>query len=295
MFDVIVVGGSYGGLAAALQLGRARRRVLVIDEGQRRNRFAESSHGLLGNDGGSAGEIVARGRAEVMAYPSVEWKQGRAERAGKTDTGFLVGTADGETYEARRLILAGGVVDDLPQVPGLSERWGKSVFHCPYCDGYELDGGRIGVLASSPATMHHALLLPEWGKTTFFLNGVFAPSEEEQAQLLRRDVAIETGLIEKISGAADVVLRDGRVFSLAGLFTATITHLSNTLAEQLGCELDQGSVGTFIKTDSIKETSVPGVFACGDAGRPAGSVALAVGDGTLAGIGAHRSLVFGED
>ena len=291
-FDVIVVGGSYAGLAAALQLGRARRRVLVIDDGQRRNRFAESSHGFLTQDGASPSEIAARGRAEVMAYPTIEWKRSTVETAEKTDTGFIVGTGDGERHQAMRLILATGVVDDLPQVPGLAERWGRGVFHCPYCHGYELGGGRIGVLASAPASMHHALLLPEWGKTIFFLNGVFAPSEEEREQLKRRDVVVQTGLIEKIDGDADVVMRDGRVFSLAGLFTATITRLSGTLAEQLGCELDQGAVGTFIKTDSFKETSVPGVFACGDVGRPAGSLPLAVGDGTLAGVGAHRSLVF---
>jgi len=293
-YDAIVVGGSYAGLAAALQLARARRRVLVIDEGIRRNRVAETSHGFLTQDGASPGEIAARGRAEVMTYPTVEWKQGRAETAVKSNTGFLVGTADGEIREARCLILAIGVVDDLPQVPGLAERWGRSVFHCPYCHGYELEGGRIGVLASSPASIHHALLLPEWGKTVFFLNGVFAPNEEERGQLSRRNVTVETGLIEKIAGSADVVLRDGRVFSLAALFTATTTRLSSTLAEQLGCELDQGAVGTFIKTNSFKETSVPGVFACGDAGRPAGSLPLAVGEGTLAGIGAHRSLVFEE-
>ncbi|WP_011581540.1 MULTISPECIES: NAD(P)/FAD-dependent oxidoreductase [Chelativorans] len=293
-YDVIVVGGSYAGLAAALQLGRARRRVLVIDEGQPRNRFAKSSHGFLTQDGASPNEIAARGRAEVMAYPTVEWKQGRAETAGRGEEGFLVGTSTGDSYEARRLILATGVVDDLPQVPGLAERWGKSVFHCPYCHGYELEGGRIGVLASQPASMHHALLLPEWGKTIFFLNGIFAPTEKEQAELNRRDVVMETGLIERIDGEADVVMSDGRVFSPAALFTATITRLSGTLAEQLGCELDQGAVGTFIKTNSFKETSVPGVFACGDAGRPAGSVPLAVGEGTLAGIGAHQSLVFPE-
>jgi len=294
-YDAIVVGGSYAGLAAALQLARARRRVLVIDEGMPRNRSAETSHGLLTQDGSSSAEIAARGRAEVMAYPTVERKQGRVETAVRSDAGFLVGTADGEIHEARCLILAIGVVDDLPQVPGLAERWGRSVFHCPYCHGYELDRGTIGVLASSPASIHHALLLPDWGKTVFFLNGVFSPNEEERAQLSRRNVTIETGLIEKIAGSADVVLRDGRVFSLAALFTATTTRLSSTLAEQLGCELDQGAVGTFIKTDSFKETSVPGVFACGDAGRPAGSLPLALGEGTLAGIGAHQKLVFEEE
>lgn len=292
-FDVIVVGGSYAGLAAALQVARTRRKVLVIDEGRRRNRSAHASYGFLTQDGRPPDKIAEEGRAQLMAYPTVQWLEGRAQRASAAGDGFSVTMADGGSFEARRLVLATGVVDELPDVPGLSERWGEGVYHCPYCHGYELANGRIGVLATSPDSMHHALLLPDWGPTTFFLNGVFIPDAEEMAKLERRGVAIESTPIREIAGdPLDVVLADERVISLVGLFTATDTHMASPLAEQLGCAFEEGSVGPFIETDSFKETSVPGVFACGDAGRPAGAVALAVGDGTLAGIGAHQSLIF---
>ena len=156
------------------------------------------------------------------------------------------------------MILATGVTDELPEIPGLAERWGKSVFHCPYCHGYELGGEDVGVLAVSPMSMHHALMLPDWGRTTFFLNGAFVPDEEQMAELAKRGVSVEMEPIERIAGDhADVELRDGRVVRLAGLFTMTQTKPSSPLAEQLGCALDEGPIGPFIKTDGFKETTCP--------------------------------------
>lgn len=289
----IIVGGSYAGLAAALQLARARRRVLVLDEGIRRNRFAAASHGFLGQDGRPPGAIATDARAQLMAYPTVTWVGRRAERAERTRTGFRIIDADGESHEAERLVLATGVVDDLPPVPGLAERWGRHVFHCPYCHGYELMEGRIGVIAASPRAMHHAVMLPDWGPTTLLLNGAFEPDADQRAQLERRGVTVEAGSIREIGGEkADVVLADGRVLPFDGLFTQPWTRMASPLAEQLGCALEQGPQGPFIRTDALKETSIPGVFACGDAARAAGSVALAVGDGSMAGTAVHQSLIF---
>jgi thioredoxin reductase len=177
MFDVIIVGGSYAGMAAALQLVRARRKVLVIDAGQRRNRFASSSHGFLTRDGESPDAIAAEAKKQLLAYPTVTWEGGKAvSAAGKVDA-FSVEAEKGETYEARRLILATGITDILPDIPGLVERWGKTVFHCPYCHGYELNEGRLGVLATGPLSVHQALMIPDWGKTTFFTNSVCSPDE----------------------------------------------------------------------------------------------------------------------
>lgn len=292
MFDAIVVGGSYAGQSAALQLARARRSVLVIDGGNRRNRFAEASHGFLTQDGRAPGAIAAASRAQLMAYPSVQWIEGEAQTVSRTSEGFEVETAANANYQGRRIVLAIGVVDRLPAIPGLVERWGESVFHCPYCHGYELNRGPIGVLAVSPLSMHHALLVPEWGPTTFFTNGVFVPDEEQRAQLDRRGVTVEHTPIDKVVGTADVVLKDGRVVSLKGLFTMTEVEMGCPLAAQLGCNFGQGPVGPFIETNEFKETSVPGVFACGDAARTFGSVAMAVGDGALAGVSTHQSLVF---
>lgn len=290
--DVAIIGGSYAGLSAALQLARARRTVAVFDAGLRRNRFAASSHGFLAQDGRAPGDIVADARAQLTAYPTVTWIDAQVSGLDGTADAFDV-RAGGRTWQARRIVLASGVVDELPGIPGLEERWGRTVFHCPYCHGYELQRGRIGVIASGPASLHHAALLPEWGRVTLFLNEALAPGADETRDLLARGVAIEPARVAAITGEACVVLEDGRRLDFAGLFTASRTRPASPLAGQLGCEHEEGPLGLFVKTGPMKETSVPGVFACGDLGRPAGNVALAVGDGAMAGTAAHRSLVFG--
>ncbi|MDF3123501.1 NAD(P)/FAD-dependent oxidoreductase [Rheinheimera sp. 1928-s] len=291
-FDVIIVGGSYAGMAAALQLVRARRSVLVIDAGSRRNRFADSSHGFLTQDGNSPAAIAATAKTQLLAYPTVQWLEASATTASKTATGFQVNTAQ-QSYQAKRLILATGVTDQLPDIEGLAERWGKSIFHCPYCHGYELEQGSIGVLAASPLALHHALMLPDWGPTTLFTNQCFEPDAEQQVQLLARGVVIESGKVLQISGKADVQLTTGKTLQMAGLFTQPSTRVNSPLAAQLGCQFEQGPLGAFIQTSASKETTIPGVFACGDNARMAGSVAISIGDGSLAGAMTHQSLLFG--
>jgi thioredoxin reductase len=291
-FEAIIVGGSYAGLSAALQLARARRRIGVIDAGRRRNRFATASHGFLGQDGRAPGDIVADAKAQLLAYDNVSWVDGQALRAEQRGDGFAV-TLDGRELTARRLVLATGVVDELPAVEGLAERWGRSVFHCPYCHGYELQQGSIGVLATGESSLHQAMLLPDWGRTTLLLNGAFTPDAAQQAALAARGVAVEATPVTRIAGAADVELRDGRRLTLAGLFVATRVGMASPLAEQLGCEFDESPAGPFIRRDAMAATTVPGVFACGDAARPFGNVAMAVGDGALTGAATHRSLIPG--
>lgn len=291
--DAIILGGSYAGLSAGLQLARARRSVLVIDTGLRRNRFAATSHGFLTQDGSTPAQIAADARAQLMAYKTVEWLQAEATDVERAQDGFKVAVRQGPDVAGKRLVLATGVTDVLPELAGLAERWGTSVFHCPYCHGYELDKGRIGVLATSPLSMHQALMLPDWGPTTFFLNGAFEPDAEQLQQLAKRDVTVEHGLIDRLAGErADVVMKDGRVLPIDGLFTATRTVVSAPFADQLGCAQLDGPLGRYIRTDGMKATTVQGVFACGDAARPTGSVALAVGDGAMAGAATHRSLMF---
>lgn len=291
-FDAVVVGGSYAGLSAAMQLARARRRVLVIDAGQRRNRFAQHSHGFLTQDGREAAAIVAEGRAQLLAYPNVIWHEGTARTAAPSDGGFDVALQDGSAFHARRVVLATGVVDDLPPIEGLAERWGSSVFHCPYCHGYELEQGAIGVLATGPLSIHHAMMLPDWGTVTFFLNDAFEPDAAQLAALAQRGVVVESTPVARIAGRADVILRDGRSCPMAGLFVVSQT-LASPLAEQLGCVLEEGPMGMYVRTDERKASTVAGVFCCGDAARIAGSVAFAVADGAMAGVAAHQSLVFG--
>ena len=294
--DFAVIGGSYAGLAAALQLARARRNVLVVDAGQRRNRFVdvagETSHGFLTQDGRAPAEIAADAREQLMDYPSVEWMQGTAEDARVASSGRLEFRVGRDLISAGRLILATGVRDELPPVPGMAERWGRSIFHCPYCHGYEMNAGRIGIIAASPLALHHALMLPDWGSPTLFLNGAYTPTEEDLSAIARRGTQIEATPIERIDGLADVVLQDGRTLRMNGLFTQPRTLLSSPIAEQLGCTLEDGPMGLFIKVDDLKATSVPNVFACGDAARAAGNVTLAVADGAMAAFAAHRASMF---
>ncbi|MDM4768967.1 NAD(P)/FAD-dependent oxidoreductase [Solimonas sp. SE-A11] len=292
-YDAIVVGGSYAGLSAALQLARARRRLLVIDAGIRRNRFAQASHGFLGQDGRPPELIAAEGRQQLLAYPNVQWQDGSAASARREEGGFSVSMEDGAGFQASYLVLATGVKDGLPAVEGLAERWGRSVFHCPYCHGYELNEGRIGVLAVGPNSMHHALMLPHWGRVTFFINGSFEPDAEQRAALQARGVRIETRRVRRLADTATVELEDDERVVLDGLFTATHMTMASPLAQQLGCELDESPMGHYIRTDALKQTTVPSVFACGDAARMAGNVALAVGDGAQAGASAHRAMLFG--
>ena len=292
--DVIVIGGSYAGMAAALQLVRARRSVLVIDAGERRNRFASHSHGFLGQDGVPPGEIAANARRQLEAYPTLSWLEGRAEAVtGQVDE-FTVTTTDGLSHQGRRILVATGVADQLPAVEGLAERWGKAVFHCPYCHGYELGQGRIGVVATGPMSVHQAELLTDWGDVTLLVNGAVELSQEARSTLERRAVTIEEAPIGRIEGTADVVTADGRLLRFAGLFTATRTSPSSSLAEAIGCVLEETPMGVQVRTDSENKTSVTGIFACGDVARAPHSVSLAVGSGAMAGAQVHRSLLWPE-
>jgi thioredoxin reductase len=291
MFDAAIVGGSFAGQSAALQLARARRRVAIFDSGMRRNRFAASAHGFLAQDGRAPDAIVAEARAQLAAYPTVQWFDSPVSAiAGGPDAFEL--TTEGGARQARRIVLATGVADRLPPIPGLAERWGRSVFHCPYCHGYELQQGRIGVIATAPNALHLAQLLPEWGSVTLFLHGT-ALADEEALALTARGVTVEPAPVAGVAGHARVQLADGRSAEFAGLFVPSRTEPASPLAAQLGCEHEEGPLGTFVKTGMMKETTVPGVFACGDLARAAGNVALAVGDGAMAGAAVHRSLVFG--
>ncbi|WEX75149.1 NAD(P)/FAD-dependent oxidoreductase [Sinorhizobium numidicum] len=291
-YDVIVIGGSYAGMAAALQLLRAHRSVLVIDAGLRRNRFASHSHGFLGQDGVDPAEIVQSARQQLGAYPTLTWVEGVAEAASGEKDSFIVATDDVARHQGRRLLFAAGVSDTLPAIEGLAERWGVSVFLCPYCHGYELKQGRIGVIATGPMSLHQAQLLPEWGEVTFFINDAVTLDAPMRDDLAARGVTIEETPIARLDDHADVILAGGRRLSFAGIFTASRNAPATPIAKGLGCALAETPMGIQIQTDDTKETTVPGAFACGDAARVPHSISLAVGDGAWAGAQLHRSLVW---
>ncbi|SHI43529.1 NAD(P)/FAD-dependent oxidoreductase [Wenxinia saemankumensis] len=297
--DVIIIGGSFAGLSAAMQLARARRSVLLLDTGRPRNRFAATSHGFPGQDGRRPGEIGAALRADLAAYPTVTMQEAEALDASREEGGFRLSLAEGGAVTARRLVLAYGVRDTLPDLPGLAERWGASVLHCPYCHGYELDRRPVGVLARGEMALHQAMLLPDWGPTTLFTNGAFAPTGDQRRMLAARGVALEEGPVAGLVGPAPALaavrLADGREIPVAGLFIAPQTAPSSDLGARLGCRMAEGPTGPTLAVDGMQATSVPGVFAAGDLANPMANATLAAAAGVMAGTAAHRSLIFGAD
>lgn len=291
--DVIVVGGSYAGLSAAIQLARSRKRVLVVDAGAPRNRFAHEGHGFFGQDGRPPFAILHDARAQLADYPTVAFVDGEAIAARPTERGFAVTLADGREEQAARLVLATGVRDELPAIPGLQERWGITVLHCPYCHGYEIADRALGVLATQPMSIHQAILIPDWGWTTYFTQSTFEPSAEEAGQLAARGVTVERSPVVELLGASPDLtaarLADGRTVLLSALFVTPRT--ASALAEQLGCAFNDGLSGRHIWVDDWRQTSVPGVYAAGDAAAPMHSATLASASGATAGVGAHHSLL----
>jgi thioredoxin reductase len=296
LHDAIIVGGSFAGLSAALQLARARRRVLVIDAGLPRNRFASESHGVLGHDGKPGSQVLAEARQQLLAYPTVQIFSGRVSRVDSGEAGFVVEAEDGmRWFTGRRLLLATGVADVLPEIPGLQERWGKTVVHCPYCHGYEIGGGAVGVLGTGPMSVHQALLFADWGEVTLFTQGVVAVSAEEQALLAARKVRVESSPIAELRGTAPaldgVLLRDGRQVAIKALLVGTQVRMASPLAAALGCAFDDSPFGPIVRIDAWGLTSVPGVYAGGDMARVPHSITFACAGGVAAGIGLHASLV----
>lgn len=294
--DVIIIGGSFAGLSAATYVARGRRSVRVIDAGKPRNRFAEHSHGFFAQDGSSPAAMLETAKEQVKAYPTVRVTEGKAINGTGQIDDFSIVLDTGEVVSGRRLIFAFGISDVLPDLPGLAERWGKSVIHCPYCHGYEFSGKKLGVLSLSPMSSHQAMLISEWGPTTFYLNGGEEPDAATLAELEKRGVTIETKPLAGIRGEgasiSEIELADGRLLKADALFIGPYNRLNSPLAQQLGCILEDMPLGKAIKTDEMKATSIEGIYAAGDISRGAHSVAWSVADGVSAGVSAHRSLVF---
>ena len=293
--DAIIIGGSYAGLNAAMQLARARRRVLVIDDNRPRNRFAARAHGVMGRDGVPGSEIAAEARTQVAAYPTAAFRRGEVVNARQGSCGFEVDLADGERVTGRRLVLAYGVQDILPDLPGVKERWGQTVLHCPYCHGYEIGGGPIGVLGAGPMSVHQAVMVAEWGQVVLFLDGKLEPDADQSRMLARRGVIVEATPVTALEGEGWALdgarLADGRLVPLKAVFVGPRLRLNGDLAQVLGCEIEDTPMGQMIRTDDLKQTTVPGVFAAGDAARIMSNVTLAAADGVMAGIALHRSLI----
>lgn len=296
LHDAIIVGGSFAGLAAALQLARARRNVLVIDAGLPRNRFASESHGVLGHDGKPGSQLLAEARQQLLAYPTAKVFSGLVSRVQAGEAGFVVEAEDGlRWFTGRRLLLATGVADVLPEIPGLRERWGQTVVHCPYCHGYEIGGGSIGVVGTGPMSVHQAQMFADWGDVTLFTQGVVEVSPEEQVLLAARKVRVEPSPIAGLLGTAPALegalLQDGRRVAIKALLVGTQVRMASPLAEALGCAFDDSPFGPIVRIDAWGMTSVDGVYAAGDMARVPHSITFATASGVAAGIRLHSSLI----
>lgn len=297
MQDVIIIGGAFAGLAAATQLGRARRKVLVLDTGQPRNRFAEHSHGFFSRDGMPPLTLLEEARAQLKPYRTVTINRQLAVAANQVDGGFEVELDTGERVATRRLILAHGMTDDLSVLPrGAAECWGRSIFFCPYCHGFEFGDRRLGLLLRHGDALALAKLYREWtSDLTLFTNG--APVDALVREALAAfgvPIVDDTVLaFEHENGQLRAVATAAGAVPIDALFTHPPARFSTNIGVALGCETREGSLGLFFTTGEWKDTTVPGVVAAGDIARPSPSISYAVADGVAAGIFTHRALFAG--
>ncbi|HWL36572.1 MAG TPA: NAD(P)/FAD-dependent oxidoreductase [Frankiaceae bacterium] len=291
-YDVVVIGGGAAGLSAALVLGRARRSVAVIDAGSPRNAPAAHMHGFLSRDGMPPAALLAAGRAEIARY-GVELVAGHVAAI---EPGFAVELADGRVVRARRVLVATGLRDVLPDVPGIRERWGRDLLHCPYCHGWEVRDEPLGVLGTTPASVQHALLVRQWSGDVVFFAHTYEPTPDEERDLAARGIRVERGEVARLVVREDtltgVALTDGRVVARTAVFVrpGNVAHSGDLLAG-LGCDVDDAG---FAVVDATGRTSVPGVWAAGNAADPRAQVITAAGAGSAAAIAINADLVLDD-
>jgi len=296
MDDVIIIGGSFAGLAAALQLGRTRRKVTVLDTGLPRNRFAGHSHGLLGHDHKPPLEILVEARQQLERYPTIRLVNARADSISGSIDNFSVLTSDGKSFGARRLILSYGVVDQMPNVPGFAENWGSSIVPCPYCDGFEVADQHWGLVWSGPQSHNYVRLYHDWTDTlTVFADGHEIPPDV-LADLARRNITVVDGRVVEITHTegrtATVYLDSHRNVTVDILFAHPRNKPSVSLHESLGLATVDTPFGIAVKVDERRETSIPGIYAAGDLANPLmASVTTAISQGAVAGISAQQSML----
>jgi thioredoxin reductase len=298
--DVVVVGAGAAGLSGALMLARARRSVVVVDAGAPRNAPAAGVHGLLGRDGMPPAELLARGRAEVGAYGG-EIVGGEVETVDRDGDRFVVRLAGGGTLRARRLLVTTGLVDELPDVPGLRERWGRDVVHCPYCHGWEVRDRAIGVLATGPRSVHQALLFRQWSAdVTLFLHRAPVPDPEQAERLAARGIAVVTGEVAALEVAGDrlagVRLADGTVIAREVVAVAPRMVARAGLLASLGLRAVEhpSGAGEHVPADPTGRTDVPGVWVAGNVTDLTAQVGAAAAAAALAAAQINADLVTEE-
>jgi thioredoxin reductase len=289
LWDCIVVGAGAAGLSAALVLGRARQRTLVVDAGGQSNRDAHGIGGLLGHDGRPPAAFYAAGRDELAAYPTVELRSGEVLGGERHDAGFVLELGDGSREAARRVLLATGMDYRFPALPGIAERWGRSVFHCPFCHGWEVRDLPLGVLDRGAPGVQRALLLRVWSDdVTLLADGPAELDAEDVERLRAAGVTVDERRVAELRGPDSaltaVAFADGGERPCGGLLVPVTLHQRSALAEQLGAAASgPGPVAVdAIEVDPMFHTSVPGLSAAGDVSSQVPSVANAVAAGSSA-------------
>lgn len=311
--ETIIIGGGAAGLSAAQSLGRARRGVLVLDTGTPRNRFADRMHNVLGHDGIAPGDLLEIGRREAAGYgvrieevgvravrePRTDEASdgaGGPDRPGTGETRLVVELEDGRSIGTRAVILASGVTDVLPEVPGLVEQWGRGVAHCPYCHGWEVRGERIAVLATSPMSLHQVQLLRQWtDELTVFTADIGELSEPVLSELRARSIHLVDSPAAEVVSDEEGVLRsvrtaDGQMHLIDVLFTFGVVRPNDEPLAGLALDRADAPFGSFLAVNPLGQTSHPRVWAAGNVTNPSGAVPLAVAAGSMAGAGVNLAL-----
>jgi len=295
-FDVIIVGGSYSGLAAGMALGRALKHVLIIDNGKPCNRQTPYSHNFITQDGKTPKEIATLAKQQVEKYDTVTFLNGLATSGVKTNTGFAIKTESGKAFSTKKLIFATGIRDIMQGIEGYAECWGISVIHCPYCHGYEVRNEKTGILGNGEYGFEFSSLISNWAKDlTLFTNGTSTLTAEQTEKIKSHHIEIVETEIEKLEQTnghlQKIIFKDGSNFPLKALYARSPFEQHCAIPETLRCELtDDG----YIRIDPSQKTSIHGVFACGDNTTRIRTVANAVAMGTTAGMMANKELVFEE-
>ncbi|RAJ92518.1 thioredoxin reductase [Larkinella arboricola] len=291
-FDVIIVGGSYAGLSAALLLGRSLRTVLVLDNGQPANRQTPHSHSFLTRDGETPAQLSAIARQQALAYPTVQFRDATVTKATRSGDGFIVTTHTGETFTAQRLLLATGLKDVLPDLPGFAECWGISVLHCPFCHGYEVKDKAVGVLGNGDAGFEMVKKIQHWNPgLTLFTNGPSTLTLDQTAKLRQHGIRIlETPIValQHQNGQLQALeLADQTALPLDALYAHPTLRQTSDLAGQLGCALDEKGL---VIIDGAGKTTVKGVFAAGDTHTMMRQVLVAAHSGLQAAFAINMEL-----
>jgi thioredoxin reductase len=295
-FDIIIIGGSYSGLAAGMALGRASKKVLIIDSGIPCNRQTPHSHNFLTQDGKTPTEIATIAKEQVHTYPTIEFFNGLATYGRKTENGFEIKVATGKTFRADKLIFATGIRDVMAEIDGFAACWGISVLHCPYCHGYEVKDQKTGIIGNGEYGYELCRLISNWtSNLTLFTNGISTLTANQMEKLGKHQIQIvekEIQRLEHIHGYIEHILfRDGTKSSLKAIYARAPFEQHCKIPETLGCELTEEG---YIKVDPFGETTINGVFACGDNSSRMRTVANAVAMGTTAGITVSKKLIFEE-